>query len=245
MRKSFTLIELLVVIAIIAILASMLLPALSSARDKAQATKCVGIIKDLNSIDMFYNGDYDDYIMPVASWNMTNPGAAWNWQHIGYELYNKTLFSRSHPKKLTHSVPLCPLSSRDVGSAAPWADLENSKYVLTKSGNGGYARNAKLGYWHPTRGYDVKFIKISQIRMPSDKIAYWDGFYFNGSDSRWDNFDSPGNTAVAWFRHASTARPGAYTGRLDGHVQRIDYFSRATAVGGKTMGNIHLVPLYN
>ena len=117
--------------------------------------------------------------------------------------------------------------------------------ALKGTGNGGYARNAKLGYWHPTRGYDVKFIKISQIKQPAVKISYWDGFYFNGSDSRWDNFDSPGNTAVSWFRHASISRPGAYTARLDGHVQYIDYFTRATTVGGKTMGNIHLVPLYN
>ncbi|MBQ7393958.1 MAG: type II secretion system protein [Lentisphaeria bacterium] len=244
-QSAFTLIELLVVIAIIAILASMLLPALSQAREKAQGTKCVGILKELSNIDMFYNSDYDDYIMPVASWNMTNPGAAWNWQHISYEYYNKTLFSRTQPKKLTHCVPLCPLTNKDVGSTAPWADLTNGKFELTKTGNGGYARNAKLGYWHPTRGYDVKFIKISQIKQPSVKISYWDGFYFNGSDSRWDNFDSPGNTAVSWFRHASISRPGAYTARLDGHVQYIDYFTRATTVGGKTMGNIHLVPLYN
>ena len=244
-QSAFTLIELLVVIAIIAILAAMLLPALTQARDKAQGAKCVGVLKELANIDMFYNADYDDYIMPVASWNMKTAGAAWNWQHIGYEYYSKTLFSRTQPVKLVQAVPLCPLVNKDVGSTAPWADLTDSKFTLNKTGNGGYARNAKVGYWHPTRGYDVKFIKISQIKQPDVKISYWDGFYFNGSDSRWDNLDSPGNTAVSWFRHANTSRPGAYTVRMDGHVQYMDYFLRATTVGGKTMGNIHLVPLYN
>ncbi len=62
MKKHFTLIELLVVIAIIAILAAMLLPALNSAREKANSINCVNNLKQIGLSHMLYSAASDDWI---------------------------------------------------------------------------------------------------------------------------------------------------------------------------------------
>jgi len=77
----FTLIELLVVIAIIAILAAILMPALSTARDKGRSISCLSNLRAIGQFAVFYASDYNDYIPAAMS---TDRSYTWMSRYVQY-----------------------------------------------------------------------------------------------------------------------------------------------------------------
>ena len=110
--RKFTLIELLVVIAIIAILASMLLPSLSMARNVAKGAICVNNMKQLRTARSLYTNDFDGWVLPtngpfVAYWS-GNPRGVCPWVEF---LWKHGKFSPLD-YGINETTLLCPMEKR-------------------------------------------------------------------------------------------------------------------------------------
>lgn len=106
--KYFTLIELLIVIAIIAILASMLLPALNKARQRGMATQCTSRLKQTMQGCLLYDGDYNGQII---LYDKGDGSGGRSWLKIMQNKY------------LDRKVAICPNTKPYTGN-----DIESEKY---------------------------------------------------------------------------------------------------------------------
>jgi len=122
--RFFTLIELLVVIAIIAILASMLLPALQAARRKAKIMACVNNLRQVSTSVIMYGLENNDFLLPVTG-NMRGMGGTrrmyWNYyarSYLGLTGMDNPDISSDYPENvpLQHRLGIikCPANSSAV-----------------------------------------------------------------------------------------------------------------------------------
>ncbi len=164
-RHGFTLIELLVVIAIIAILASMLLPALTRAKEKAKSAQCVNNIKQMVYASKMYAMD-----------NLSK--FPWTFTLEGNQLNRTNWYVYLLPYQQTRQILLCPVRPKRVkiGTSGTFPYTIDGEVEYASDGTyGNYAANFRLGgCWWPST-WQVKGIKEETVRNPARTIHIVDG----------------------------------------------------------------------
>ncbi len=210
---NFTLIELLIVIAIIAILASMLLPALNQARERAHAVNCISSLKELVLSSIHYANDFDDFC-PLAG----NRSVGEERDRPQYLLVDKNYASKNVIKKgcRTERIPISDVTA---------ANYMNSVWASPFFYNGFFGYIQADGNILIQGGKACNPVKAGRVVMPSHKVLW-------GDAKRWNNIfahalkghgtveaENMSSWTVSYYCHAKRMNLGF----VDGHVAPVSH----------------------
>lgn len=187
-RHAFTLIELLVVIAIISILASILMPVFSRAREKGRQAACISNVKQIVLADLMYAQDYDEMFPPggpptdAVSWY----AAIYPYTHNYQILYCPDRKDAGPGYGMNYLMRMCPLGQLwDASSKILCGDVDPGLlYDAPNTGNGWPTggTSANLARWWINAPHDLTMLQDNSFTGAGIPQRHNDGIVYGYAD---------------------------------------------------------------
>lgn len=241
-RRAFTLIELLVVVAIVALLASMLVPSLSAARERARLSVCASNVRQVNLANLIYAHENGGRACPGALDFMHN---LHRWHGV-----------REHANEAFDPArgPLVPYLGPEgaIRRCPSFRGFLTSGGAAFELGNGGYGyNNAFVGRQlrHVFGDYfaiesDTGGVQMDRITNPAETVSFADTAFassdlieYSFAEPRFQPTTAYRSDPSIHFRH----RGGANVAWSDGHVdKRAETFTWSSGLYTTDPGTLHI-----